>query len=76
MLSYLSRCFPHIVNLACKAVLKAMTMVEYAAEDAGDFIPDQPPAETFVDALERDPVACVRSLIKAVCLLSVGIQLF
>jgi len=60
------RCFPHIVNLACKAVLSAITNLEYAAEEAEDYIPPNTESLTFLDALSRDPVAAVRSLIRSV----------
>jgi hypothetical protein len=59
-----SRCFPHIVNLACQAVLSAITNLDYAKEDADDYIPS---TGDMMDNLERDPIATVRSLIRAVC---------
>ncbi|KAF8142566.1 hypothetical protein K438DRAFT_1635177, partial [Mycena galopus ATCC 62051] len=31
--------FPHIVNLACKAVLGSITNMKFAASDAGNFVP-------------------------------------
>ncbi|KAJ7358519.1 hypothetical protein DFH08DRAFT_686901, partial [Mycena albidolilacea] len=51
------RCFPHIVNLACKAVLGAITDMDFAASGAADFVPD-PAGEvpTFIDAIARDPI--------------------
>ena len=61
-----SRCFPHIVNLACKAVLGAITKLEYAKENAADFVPNMPAPTTFEDVLRRDPVATTRSLIRGV----------
>jgi hypothetical protein len=57
------RCFPHIVNLACKAVLAAITNLDYVAETAEDFYPSN-----FLEGLDRDPIATVRSLICAVCI--------
>jgi hypothetical protein len=54
------------VNIACQAVLDAITDMDYALEQADNFVPPEVPANTFVDALERDPVATVRSLIKEV----------
>lgn len=65
-ISSFNSCFPHIVNLACKAVLGAMTKVEYAAQTAEDHIPFGPQPETFWDAVSRDPIATLRSLIRAV----------
>jgi hypothetical protein len=75
------RCFPHVVNLACKAVLAAITDIEYAAETAGDFVrPEQGALDEQPDGDERgwatnhflqrvrrrDPIATLRSLIRAV----------
>ncbi|KAK7014542.1 ribonuclease H-like domain-containing protein, partial [Favolaschia claudopus] len=60
------RCFPHIVNLACKAVLSAITDMDFAASDAPDF--DRNAGEepyTFLDAVARDPVATIRTSIRA-----------
>lgn len=34
------RCFPHVVNLACKAVLTAITNMDFAADDAEDCNPN------------------------------------
>ena len=34
-------CFPHIVILACKAVLSAFTNLHYAKHDATDYVPAQ-----------------------------------
>ena len=66
--SWLPRCFPHIVNLACKAVLGAITELKYAKDDAVDFAPDPdtPAPATFEEVLKRDPVATTRSLIRGV----------
>ncbi|KAJ7848736.1 hypothetical protein B0H14DRAFT_2259389, partial [Mycena olivaceomarginata] len=51
------RCFPHIVNLACKAVLGAITDMDFAASGAADFVP----GPTIIDAIARDPVATIRA---------------
>ncbi|KAK6992491.1 ribonuclease H-like domain-containing protein, partial [Favolaschia claudopus] len=60
------RCFPHIVNLACKAVLSAITDMDFAASDAPDFNRDAgEEAHTFLDAIARDPVATIRTSIRA-----------
>ena len=67
--SYVSwRCFPHVVNLACKAVLSAITRIEYAAENAGDYVPIVigPRSMTFAEAITRDPIATLRSLVRGV----------
>jgi spore coat protein CotH len=54
-------CFPHIVNLACKAVLAAITNLKYA-EDLAEGYEDYEPA--LYDA--KDCIATVRSLVNAV----------
>lgn len=62
-MNYGIRCFPHIVNLACKAVLSALTNLDYAAEPSTD-------AEyTYsLEAIENDPIATLRALIRVVSL--------
>lgn len=65
-------CFPHVVNLACKAVLSAITKMEYAACDAQDYIPDDSASlfpVSFLDSIKRDPVATVWTLVRVVCIL-------
>ncbi|KAF8841277.1 hypothetical protein BDN67DRAFT_901808 [Paxillus ammoniavirescens] len=59
-------CFPHVVNLACKAVLKAVTNLDFAKEDAADHIPTGPHAQTILDTIERDPIASVHSLVRGI----------
>ena len=54
-------CFPHIVNLACKAVLVAITNLKYA-EDLAKGYKNYEPAY----ANSKDCIATVRSLINAV----------
>ncbi|KAJ7017491.1 hypothetical protein C8F04DRAFT_979212, partial [Mycena alexandri] len=44
------------VNLACKAVLGAITDMDFAALDAVDFVPDADRPTTFLDAITRDPI--------------------
>jgi hypothetical protein len=58
----MDRCFPHIVNLACKAILSAITTIDYAAEEAEDYVED---AEVIRSG---DPIAKLRSLIRSVSL--------
>jgi hypothetical protein len=53
------RCFPHIVNLACKAVLGMLTTLEYINETQEDYDP--------TSAFGRDCIATIRSLISTVC---------
>lgn len=31
------RCFPHVINLACQAVLTAVTNMDFASDSAPDF---------------------------------------
>ena len=54
------------MNIACQAVLDAITDMDYVLEQADYFVPPEMPVITFVDALERDPDATVHSLIKEV----------
>ena len=46
-----NRCFSHIVNLACKAVLQAMTKLDFAAKTAADYILTAASSETFIETL-------------------------
>jgi hypothetical protein len=55
-------CFPHIVNLACKAALEAITEVQLAEASAPDY--EFPPTATLD---EKDSIATLRSLIVSVC---------
>lgn len=69
-------CFPHVVNLACEAVLSAMTATKYTKRSAPDYVPPPIASELSTDsegdgpgileAIERDPIATLRSLIRAV----------
>ncbi|KAK0442063.1 ribonuclease H-like domain-containing protein, partial [Armillaria borealis] len=70
------RCFAHIVNLACKAVLTAITDLEFAALDAADFEPTVEEANTFGAALQRDPIALVRTLVRVIRASSLRRQFF
>lgn len=62
----LCRCFPHVVNLACKAVLAAITHMDLAKEGALDYTPDGPELATIQVAISRDPIATIRSLVRTV----------
>ena len=55
------RCFPHIVNLACKSTLTAVTSLDYAQEDAADYDP------TDASITKWDYVAVLRQAIRMVC---------
>ncbi|KAF7333764.1 HAT family dimerization domain-containing protein [Mycena venus] len=70
------RCFPHIVNLACKAVLSAIINTEFAAPEASDFVPLADEATTSVDAIKRDPVATIRSTVRVIRASSLRRQYF
>jgi hypothetical protein len=56
------RCFPHIVNLACKAVLSAMANTDFTAEEAEEYV---------LEGTSSDPIATLRTLIWAVRLFDI-----
>ena len=58
------RCFPHIVNLACKAILAAISSLDFNPMplDGEDDDEDQ----TFLDKLTEDPIGRLRVLIRVV----------
>ena len=58
-----TRCFPHIVNLACKAVLGVLTELKYIDETEVGY-EDYDPENAFGG---RDCIATIRGLISAVC---------
>ncbi|KAJ7660136.1 ribonuclease H-like domain-containing protein [Mycena polygramma] len=70
------RCFPHIVNLACKAVLSSITDIDFAASGSADFVPHPVGATTFLDAVARDPVATVRTTVRVIRASSLRRQYF
>lgn len=49
-------CFPHVVNLAVKAVLTGLTDMKLAASNAPEYNP----------TVKRDPIASVRDLVRVV----------
>ena len=57
------RCFPHVVNLACKAVIEALNRVNYAND-----ILNATNTNTVNNSepLFSDPISKIRSLIRAV----------
>ena len=55
------RCFPHIVNLACKAILSAITNLDYAQDP-----PEGGTPPSSLENVDGDPIAKLRSLIQAV----------
>ncbi|KAK7006945.1 HAT family dimerization domain-containing protein, partial [Favolaschia claudopus] len=70
------RCFPHIVNLACKAVLAAITNMDFAAITANDFVPQGGEPRTFGAAVARDPIATLRTSIRLIRASSLRRQYF
>jgi hypothetical protein len=52
-----SSCFPHVVNLACKAVLAAITDMDFTAENAEDYNPS---------GTSPDPIVTLRTLVQVV----------
>jgi hypothetical protein len=57
-----SSCFPHIVNLACKAVLAAITNLIYVDDTAEDY-------QDYEPGFSRDVIAMIRSLVNAVSII-------
>jgi hypothetical protein len=51
------RCFPHIVNLACKAILSAITDMDFTAEETEDHVSE---------GISSDPIATLRTLVRVV----------
>ncbi|KAK6991690.1 hypothetical protein R3P38DRAFT_3227535 [Favolaschia claudopus] len=60
------RCFPHITHLACNAVLKAITNMDFADPEAVDFDAHDDTASSFLDAIDRDPIATIRTIIRLI----------
>jgi hypothetical protein len=58
-----SRCFPHIVNLACQAVLGVLTSVRFIDESAEDY--EEYDADVYIH--DKDLIASICSLISTVC---------
>jgi len=63
-----TRCFLHVVNLACQAVLKVITNMDFANELAEDYV--------LTVAGECDPVAMIRTVVHVVCFFFFGIIIF
>ncbi|KIK02918.1 hypothetical protein K443DRAFT_96091, partial [Laccaria amethystina LaAM-08-1] len=51
-------CFSHVVNLACKAILLAITSTDFAGTGECE--------ENFFEYLDKDPVATLRKLVNAI----------
>ena len=55
---YFISCFPHIVNLACKAALAAITDLVFVDNTVENYEPS---------VYQRDCIATIQSLVNAVC---------
>lgn len=64
--SYLISCFPHVVNLLCKGVLSTITNMDYAADDAEDFVPSGLIPTNLMSAINHNPIATIRTLVQVV----------
>ncbi|KIJ97832.1 hypothetical protein K443DRAFT_104953, partial [Laccaria amethystina LaAM-08-1] len=64
-------CFPHVVNLACQAVLGALTNLDYAREPRTN-----EEQTSFLEAVEKDPIATLRALIRTIRASSIRRQQF
>ena len=69
------RCFPHIVNLACKAVLAKFTNISYAATNPEEYDPPAPLDDGLSYALQRDPIAIIQSFTTVVRYLNIIMEL-
>lgn len=63
MLIIFLSCFPHITNLACKAVLAAVTDLAKAAVTENEMLPEYEPVHT---GPSRDIIAHVRLVVRVV----------
>ncbi|KAH8993548.1 hypothetical protein EDB86DRAFT_2805547, partial [Lactarius hatsudake] len=62
-------CFPHIVNLACKAVLGAITNMDLANEDSDITAvvhDDYAPTNDFGEAMSKDPIAVIHNVVRII----------
>lgn len=62
LIFFFSSCFPHIVNLACKAVISAITNPKYI----DDTVEDYKDYEPGIFSSSRDCIAIIRSLVNTV----------
>ena len=66
------RCSPHVIKLACKAVLAAVMKIDLTEETDEDHINNPmgraPPPWHFQDAIKRDPITSLHSLICNICI--------
>jgi hypothetical protein len=60
-------CFPHVVNICCQHVICEFTNIQLA-ETAEDFVAalpaDLPQLQSYQDAVDRDPVALGRNVVR------------
>lgn len=54
----LCKCFPHIVNLTCKAILSAITDMDFTAEETEDYVSEGTSSDPIVTL--RTPIRVVR----------------
>lgn len=47
-------------------MLGAITNMDFALNKAADFVPEGHPSTTFMDAIDRDPIATVRTVVRVV----------
>ena len=59
----MKRCFPHVINLACQAVLEAITNMDFANEDAEDYLPTEE---------EHNPIAMIQTIVHVVNLFNIS----
>ena len=64
-------CFPHIVNLACKAALAAITDLKYVDDTIKDYS-DYDPSDTYT----KDCIATSRSLVNSVYSVALLLSIF
>ncbi|KAK7021530.1 hypothetical protein R3P38DRAFT_2780753 [Favolaschia claudopus] len=62
--------------VTCKAVLSAITNMDFAAPGADDFVPGGAEPRTFLDAIARDPIATVRTSVRVIRASSLRRQYF
>ena len=66
LITVMSSCFPHIVNLCYKALLGTITDLKFAEETAADYEPSGDVPQTFEEMLKKDLIATTCSLIRGV----------
>jgi hypothetical protein len=63
----MSSCFPHVVNLACKAVLEMITDMDYASEESDvAAVTYNIPTNTFCENIKKDPIAVICNVVQIV----------